>query len=110
MTHVRTQAGFNVGFGTPRLKGKLLKPIILLPIKKAVQDPIKTDAPVYIKPIELKPVVPEAIEPPLRAPVEDIIPVFIGEPNEQSSQVHKRDAEGSTPTESTEVFERSDAP
>lgn len=106
MVHVRQSAEIHGGFGTPRLKGRLLKPFVLLPVKKAVENPIDTNTPVYIKPIELKPFVPETIEPPLQCPIEDIIPLFIGEPNEQSPEIHKGDDKSSPTVESTEAFER----
>lgn len=106
MVRVRQSAEIHWGFGVPKLKGRLVKPIIYLPVKKAVKDPISADTPVYIKPIELKPFVPDTIEPPLQAPIIDIIPPFIGDLNEQSPEIHKGDDKSSPTVESSEAFER----
>lgn len=103
MTHIRTEVGVKWGFGTPKLKGRLVKPVILLPVKKAVKDPISADTPVYIKPLELKPVVPDTIEPPLAPIIQEIIPPYIGGLDESESKIHKGDAE-STPTTEDEII------
>lgn len=103
MPKVRQRVDINWGFGTPKLKGRLfIKPVVLLPVKNAVKDPIDTNVPVYIKPLELKPFVPETIEPPLNPLISDIIPEYIGGLDESEQEVHKRDAE-STPTTEDET-------
>ena len=88
MARVTQKVYINWGFGTPRLKGRL-KPIIMAPIRRLLSPPVKDNLPVYIDPEPIRPVVPTAIEPPIKEPIQPIIPDYIGDPNEQPTQIHK---------------------
>lgn len=76
------------GFGTPRLKGRL-RPIIAVPKRKPIKPVVEENLPLYIDPLPLKPVILKAVEPPLAEPIQPIIPDYIGDPNEQPTQIHK---------------------
>ena len=105
MEHVRQSVEIHWGFGTPKLKGRLVKPVIHLPVKKAVKDPINADTPVYIKPLELEPVIIKTIEPPIGPIIQDIIPPYIGGIDESEQKIHKGDAQSAPTTEDENLTE-----
>lgn len=76
------------GIGVPKLKGRL-KPIIMAPIRRLLTPPVKDPLQDYINPEPVRPVLPTAIEPPIKEPIQPIIPDYIGDPNEQPTQIHK---------------------
>ena len=66
----------------PRLKGRL-RPIIMAPARAVIKPFVKDKLPLYIDPLPLKPVIPKAVEPPLKEQIEEVIPLYIGDPDEQ---------------------------
>lgn len=77
--------------GAPRLKGRVRKPFIQAPIKKVVSDPISPEAPVYLQEEYIKPIIEQLIEEPIKRLIEDIIPPYVGEPDEQPKKVPEGD-------------------
>ena len=102
MSRVKQEVKIKWGLGTPRLRGRL-KPVVIAPIKKILSAVVKDKPAVYIEPIPLKPIIPEAVEPTLAEPIKPIIPEYIGDPNEQQEIIHKAPVDEPATNQSREI-------
>lgn len=95
MAQVKQEVYIKWGLGTPRLKGRL-HPIIMAPIRAIIKPFVKDKLPLYIDPLPLKLFVPEPVEPPLKKQIEDIIPLYIGDPDGQQEKLRQAPADEPT--------------
>ena len=95
MPRARQEVRIKKDIDVPRLKGRL-KPIIMAPIRAVVKPFVKDKLPLYIDPLPLKPFVPEAVEPPLKEQIDEIIPLYIGDPDGQQEKLRETPADEPT--------------
>lgn len=88
MPGMRQEVKIKKDLDVPRLRGRL-RPIFFMPIRKLVKPFVKEYLPLYIDPMPLKPVIMQAVEPPLRDLIEPVIPEYIGTEDEQPETIYK---------------------